>query len=447
MAVVTFFPRQQFNKLRTFAPYTILLLGVALAGLYRQPHGLTTPEAHQLWIVEDAERLTTSGQMFQPRVIIRALWSNTQQMLDRAISDGQPPAYPSLLDFWVLAAGDSLVTIRLLSLFFVLLSTALLSVILRQHLRDYTRGELLALWLTMVAALLPFTITQARSAEPAAMLLLASSLNLWFLLRWMKEPSVPHSLMYALSLTFALYVHFFALVLIAFGGIVQVVRLLQGQRLGSSIDWERLWVRSFTFGIIRWLLSAALGLLLFFPFLLIIEPPVTISDGWQVLWGVAMPWLLVTAGVELMRRLPVQQFSYRVLSVATTGLVILLFTVYLPLTPSVTDWNHAVAMIVQSRQSLEPMVIGYTADSPPAYYAQRTALRGGIALDVGWREFSEAEHQALLQKLDPSQAIWLVMPVDSPAYGIWTAMLEPSRTRIARSLLESISVEQWSAVP
>jgi hypothetical protein len=430
-------------------PYTFLLLLVVFAATYRQPHGLTVPEAHQLWIVQDAEPLAV-GQFFQPRVIAKVLLENTRQMLSRALDDGQPPAYAILLDGWTLAVGDSLVTVRLLSMFFVLLAIALLSVILRQLLRDHPHGQVLAFWLTMVAALLPATITLARSADTGATLLLASTLNLYLLRRWIKEPSVGRSLLYALSLAVALYIHLFAVLLIAFAGMVQAARLLQGQRIRSSlsIDWERLWVRSFTFGIVRWLLSAALALLLFFPFFLWAEPPTTITGGGTALWGLTLPWLVAYVGVAIARRLPVQQLSTNARGLATIGLLLAMSATYVSITPPVSDWNNVIAQVTQSRQPLEPMIIGYAPDSPPAYYADRTTLRNGIALDVGWREFTEAEHQALLDKLDPAQHIWLLMPIDSPAYSIWTAMLESQgRTRTARTGVDGFSVEQWSSAP
>jgi hypothetical protein len=444
----TFFPQQQFSKLQAFVPYTFLLIALFFAAPYRQPYSLTTPEAHQLWIVQDTERLTTSDQQAQLRVVARVLLANAQQMFDRALDDGQPPAYSILLDFWRVVTGASLVTTRLLSIFFVMLAVALLSRISRRRLKNYGQGKRLAFWLVSAAALIPFTITLARSAEPGAMLFFASALNLWLLLRWIEEPNVPRSLLYAVSLALALYVHLFAVLLIGFGGIVQAARLLQGQRLRTAIDWERLWVRSFTFGIVRWLLSVSLALLMFFPFFAFTEPPTAVAGGGQVLWGLALPWLTGYLGVGIVQRLPINRLSPRALGALTAGLFLMLLISSILITPPITGWDNAITLISQSREPLEPLIIGYAPDSPAGYYVSEMSLRGGISLDLGWRVFTEEEHQALLDKLDSAQAIWLLMTTDSPAYITWTMMLEEQgRTPMTRSSVDEFSVERWSAVP
>jgi hypothetical protein len=441
--------RPQFNKFQALMPYTFLLLLLTLAAVVHQPHALTSPEAHQLWIVQDAEPLPGISQ---PRMLLRILLTNTRQLLDRSLESGQPPLYPALLDVWLLAAGESLVAARLLSLFAVLLAVALISAVVRRRLKDNTllHGRLVSFWLVLIASLLPATVLLARSVEPGGLLLALSALNLWLLLRWLQEPSVPRSLLYALSLALALYTHLFAVLLIGFGGLIQATRLLQGQRVRGSIDWERLWVRSFTFGILRWMLSAALALLLYAPFLLFAEPPTRTTDVSPLLWALTLPWLVGFIGVEVVKRLvkwrPVQQLSAGGLGlVSTAALTLVLLSGFISLTPPVTNWDNAVALITQSRQPLEPLILAYAPDSPPAYYADRTSLRAGIALDVGWREFTPDEQQALLDKLDPAQAIWLVMPVDSLAYSIWIEMLEAQgRTRTARSGVEGMSIEQWT---
>ncbi len=434
----------QFNKFLILVPYTFVLLLLFFSAVYQQPHSITSVEAHTLWLVQD-ERHLTDAEKSSPRLIISAAVGQMRRTLDRSLNDGQPPLYFALLEVWTWLAGDSRAATRLLSALLVLLAIFLLFTITARRLRaaGMARSPFLITAFVALAALAPPTVYMARSAEPAAMLMFASALNLWLLLRWMAEPGIVRSLLYSLSLGLALYTHLLAVLLIGLAAAVQMIRLVRGESLRGPVQWDRLWVRTFTYGIIRWMLSVALAVIAFLPLFFFLTPPDTLADSGLALWGLLLPWLVAFGLVTLVQRF--QSIETVRLTLSLMGISLLLWLAYPLLLPAAPDWDQAVAAIVQGRHPLEPLVIGAAPDSPTAYTLREADLSAGIRLDVGWHDFSPAEHTALAGKLTADRRVWLVMPSDSEAYHLWRDQLTAQgRSPLETIIVDEITIQYWT---
>ncbi len=445
--------RTQFNKLLLLVPYTFVLLILLISALHQQPHSITSEEAHTLWIVQD-ERSLTSAERASPRLIVSTAVGQMRRTLDRSLNAGHPPLYFVLLEVWTWLAGDTRIAVRLFSALLVMLAVVLTARLTARRLRaaDFNPSSPLLVSVVMaLAALAPPTIYAARSAEPAALLMLTSALNLWLLLRWMDEPGVVRSLLYSLSLVLALYSHLFAVLLIGLGAAVQMLRLLRGESLRGPTQWDRLWVRSFTYGIIRWLLCAALALIVYLPLFLFLSPPGAVPDSGLALWSVVLPWLMVFVLAGWIPRLH-QRIGIAPLMVGFIVGAVLLWLAYPLLIPAVPDWDQAADAVIRDRHLLEPLVIAVPPDSAAAYTVRETDLNAGITLDLGWRDFSAEEHAALMGKLSTDHAIWLVMPADTPsetsAYTFWQQVLtRQGRSAAVYGNLGSIKIERWTSTP
>jgi hypothetical protein len=77
-------------------------------------------------------------------------------------------------------------------------------------------------------------------------------------------------------------------------------------------------------------------------------------------------------------------------------------------------WRDLVANAAATRSSEEPALIAFSDDSPLAYYNRLTPLVKGISLDIGWRDFTQAEITALVATLENNLSIWLIAPETAP---------------------------------
>ncbi|HEX2621811.1 MAG TPA: hypothetical protein VHL11_16755, partial [Phototrophicaceae bacterium] len=97
-----------------------------------------------------------------------------------------------------------------------------------------------------------------------------------------------------------------------------------------------------------------------------------------------------------------------------TALLALELIAYRVLIPSPPDWNGTIARYLVARDTLHPALTAFSPDSVAGYYAAHEPLRAGIALDLGWREFTLDEIDTIIGKLDAAAPVWVVMPIDAP---------------------------------
>jgi hypothetical protein len=160
--------------------------------------------------------------------------------------DSHPPLYYYLLHFWVLVAGKTELSIRLLSVI-----TGLLTVALVYKLGQKLFGPGGGLLAGALAAISPFLVYFDRMPRMYSLLAFQTALALYFLFRLMERPRGYQQGLYLLTILAALYTHYAALLLSASG----FLALLLCRRVRGRGTWS-------------WLAGHAAVLALFSPWLL-----------------------------------------------------------------------------------------------------------------------------------------------------------------------------------
>ena len=109
------------------------------------------------------------------------------------------------------------------------------------------------------------------------------------------------------------------------------------------------------------------------------------------------------------------------------------FTVltYPLVTPPKPAWNAVTAEVMAQRSPTEPAFIDFPPQSSAAYYNRQWNLRGGIALDLGWRVHTAAEITDLVAHVIVNRPpVWVMMPGDSDTTGIVVNALDGAGYRI-----------------
>lgn len=78
-------------------------------------------------------------------------------------------------------------------------------------------------------------------------------------------------------------------------------------------------------------------------------------------------------------------------------------------------WRSTLDPYLANRNPLHPALTAFAPGSVIEYYDDRFGLRRGVAVDLAWREFSQDEVNAVVEKIIPGKTpIWVIMPVDDP---------------------------------
>ncbi len=157
-----------------------------------------------------------------------SIWASGDpaQVIGMVAADRHPPLYFAALSVWRLAAGDSLIALRWLSIAAGLLLVAVVYRIGADGL-GHRAGVLAAL---LIAAL-PTAVYYAQEVRHYGWLTLFSALSWLVLLRYLKRPSRALWLGYLLSITAMLYTLYFGVFTLAMQGITV---LWAGVRRGTA---------------------------------------------------------------------------------------------------------------------------------------------------------------------------------------------------------------------
>lgn len=137
------------------------------------------------------------------------------------------------------------------------------------------------------------------------------------------------------------------------------------------------------------------------------------ATGSGLAWGMLVIALITWAVVALLK-LPRR---YAPLSVGLILLALAALAVYLALlVPLQTpDWPARARDLHAARPLTEPLVIALPPAHPLRYYDRQpgTQFSGGLAVDVGWRDFSDEELAAVAAALDSAPQVHLLAEADS----------------------------------
>jgi hypothetical protein len=142
-------------------------------------------------------------------------------------------------------------------------------------------------------------------------------------------------------------------------------------------------------------------------------------DGWSWLAGESVVGLrygfalLVMLSAALMARVSRRWDRTRdatVMPVLLLSMIVLLRLAGL----SYIRWPVTLDEYLAVRAPDEPALTAFAPGSIGDYYDAAYGLRQGMGINLGWREFSGAEVAAVLENLDDSRPIWLLVPESWP---------------------------------
>lgn len=122
-----------------------------------------------------------------------------------------------------------------------------------------------------------------------------------------------------------------------------------------------------------------------------------------------------------------QYFAAGIISVLVLWLVTVQLTMYPELWPPKPSWETTIKSMINARQPLDATITDLAAYSPAAYYDRQLGLRRGIGLDLSWRLHTPSEVRSLVDKLQPSESIWIALPVNTAKSWQVAAQLDSQR--------------------
>lgn len=444
-----------------------LLAAFWVASADVQRESLWFDEGYTLYIIRDEgqppDRVTG---------VARFVWHSLTSAVARARADVHPPLYFVALDVWTLLAGESVLAVRLLSVWFGLIGVAATGA-LGKRLFGYRAGLVAMLALGTAS----MVVYYSREARMYSLLLALAALAVLAYWRWLRRPTAFRTVIYGAVMAALLYTHYAGVFII----------LAQGLHLLLTRP-RRVW---------RWLIPAGFGLLLYVPWLPALWWQYTVhghpsalpfadtqtaldallffvTGGYLALYVIPIAlnlprlrrdgpallmlalWLLVTpAGLLLLNTAIPSIFQVRYAigalpagalllaagvdsvpdwvaavgervarqhrvrgqwlpSLAIIGLVGALvytqLTVYPFVWPPNPPWEAVVRGAAETRHPLEPALTAIPEASPAAYYDRLFGLRRGLALNLGWRWQESYEMAGYVQRLADSDSVWVMMP-------------------------------------
>jgi hypothetical protein len=423
------------------------------------------------------------------------------ESLARVKADVHPPLYFFLLHGWLRLAGDSVLALRLPSLFMGLLALAATYAV-GARLFDRQTG-LLALALL---AGMGFLIYYTREARMYSLLLALGALTIYAGLRWQAQPTLRRALPYAALMAALLYTHYAGALLIG-AQVLWLLWLALRGRLGA-VGWRNgfipfalaliayeFWVPTLldqlranpggplalplptdwgTVAALLLILTGGGGLLYALPFILGSALPRARhhADGLVLL----ILWLLVTPMVLLLVNAlarPLYQVRYVIAILPAFALLMayglrwvgdfttqaprqgaawrvalqvgLLLALIVPqvgndaaIWPGKPAWEPTIRAMIAARDPLEPTLTDLAPYSPAAYYDRHLGLRQGVSLDLSWWLHPFDELLRLVTTFDREDAVWVALPVNTAKSWHLVGLIAAERGATYRAALQNM---------
>ncbi len=178
---------------RLLSVVLVLLLAGAIRIIGAGHNGLWSDEGWNLWAIEGDQPAT---------------------ILTRLAENHHPPAYYLAVDTWQQIAGESKLSLRLLTVLAGVLSVALIYRIGADHF-SHTAG----LFAAVVFAVFEQPVYYSQSIRHYGWLALGACLMTFFFLRLLRHPGRRYLIAYSLSMAFTLYTMYLAVFIVAVQGI------------------------------------------------------------------------------------------------------------------------------------------------------------------------------------------------------------------------------------
>ncbi len=129
------------------------------------------------------------------------------KIVSETAGDIHPPLFYILLKGWNIMAGDSIISMRLLSVFLSLLSMIVLYSISMELLKSRMQSFLVLL----LYALSPLNIYYSQEVRMLNFNLLLTLTSVYFFIRYLSKPKGVYGIFYCIATALSLYTHYFAL--------------------------------------------------------------------------------------------------------------------------------------------------------------------------------------------------------------------------------------------
>lgn len=181
----------------------IILIAILILGSFLRVYGIGS---ESFWIDEAATMYTTRQA---PSQAIRDIYTTTRAAPEFFETGGTPPLYYVLANYWTKLIGLSEAKLRLLSVLFGTVSIYVIFLI-GNLVFDYRAGLLSAFILSINYA----HINYSQEARTYSLMVLLSSLSIYFLIKALKENKIQHWSGYVLSSVSLIYTHYFGFLLL-----------------------------------------------------------------------------------------------------------------------------------------------------------------------------------------------------------------------------------------
>lgn len=436
-----------------WAVAVVLLFGVWVMAHDLQRESLSFDESWSWWAIHNTARpeVGIRGQLRTVRDDFLLVWDNIRR------DDVHPPLYYLGLNAWTLVMGESVFSLRVLSLLWGTLALGA-TIALGRAMLGWQAG-LAAGALLVGAGVFVYHARDARMYTQWFALMFLTVLACW---RWMMRPSVWRGLVWGSFSVLAFWTHLitglfvpvlWGVALVMKGGtrpryallLIPVLITLVGagiwvpfareqlaQRVGAGdplpTDWatvsaivHQLSHEILLLGVAVLAIGAALSqprtrqpasLLLVFALapvgvLLLMNTQMAVFQMRYILpiWG-AWAVLLALGFVVLVRR-----------AVWLVGVVTLFVAwqmasfVWLP-KPAYAETAQAIATL---RDSREPALVALLGSHPLRYHARESAMLDGIMLDMSWDAMLPLRRYEITKNVQKSPRVWVVAQVQDPA--------------------------------
>lgn len=195
---------------------------------------------------------------------------NPLEIIERTARDVHPPGYYLLAKPWVMAFGNSALSIRFLSLIF---SVGIIYLTFKIVEKVFSKES--AFWAATLVAFSPFMVRFAQEARMYGVVAFFTTLATYFLVRFIKEKNNKLLIPYALAMTVAIYTQYYAFFVIMVQWIVMAA-ITPGF---FSFKWGKLIKERVGIFNYKWWVSGLTPVLLYLPWFPVAYKQVTRVGG------------------------------------------------------------------------------------------------------------------------------------------------------------------------
>ncbi|MEK7447534.1 MAG: glycosyltransferase family 39 protein [Patescibacteria group bacterium] len=195
---------------------------------------------------------------------------NPIQIIERTARDVHPPGYYLIAKPWVMIFGNSAFSIRFLSLLFSVGIIYLVYKIVEKVFDDRA-----AFWASMFVALSPFMVRFAQEARMYGVVAFFTTLGTYFLVKFIQDKSNKALIFYALSMTVAIYIQYYAFFVIMIQWII-VATVTPGF---FTFKWSKSLKERLGIFNCKWWLAGLASVVLYIPWFPIAYKQVTRVSG------------------------------------------------------------------------------------------------------------------------------------------------------------------------